>query len=136
MTTSLALVQALLIIGIPLGIWLLPVVRKMIPLVVLQIVRGFVLGSSLPGIIALWSLEIPTFSESSLFLDGIAFYGVLLFVFVTGTHLDGSHFVIKSDRSSHKTRRVLFTRDSTPPLRMACTDRMVDNHASTPQILC
>lgn len=100
MSARLALIQAVLILGIPLGLWLLPVVRKVAPLVVLQIGVGFLLGPSLFG-----RADPNRFASlfppgGTLPLEGLAFYGVLLFVFLTGTHLDASQLVRERDSRS------------------------------------
>jgi Kef-type K+ transport system membrane component KefB len=100
---NLVLVQALLIIGIPLGIWLLPAVRKVVPLVVLQILVGFLLGPSLLGKITSDRFVDLFPSDASWLVEGLAFYGVLLFVFVTGTHLEAPQFVRRSDRDARNT---------------------------------
>jgi Kef-type K+ transport system membrane component KefB len=80
--------QALLLIAVPFALWRLPLVRRAVPLVVVQILLGIVLGPSLLGRLApdLAGLLLPASSLGR--LSGAAWLGVLFFAFLAGLHLD------------------------------------------------
>lgn len=80
--------QALVLIALPFAIWTIPVVRRAMPLVVVQIVTGVALGPSLLGRLApeTAALLLPASSLAS--LSGLSSLAVLLFAFLTGLHLD------------------------------------------------
>ena len=88
MSTKVAfLCVSFLIVLAPMAVWQVRAVRRVVPLAVLQIVFGVLLGPSVLGQVA------PSF-QGMLFtrpvigaLDGAATLGVLLYVFVTGLHL-------------------------------------------------
>ena len=79
--------QALILVAMPYLIWRLPVVRLLLPLVVVQILMGIALGPSLLGRIFPASaglLEQPALAT----LSGLAWLAVVLFAFLTGLHFD------------------------------------------------
>ena len=80
--------QALVLIALPFAIWTIPVIRRAMPLVVVQIVMGVALGPSLFGRLApgTAALLLPAGSLAS--LSGLSSLAVLLFAFLTGLHLD------------------------------------------------
>ena len=76
------------IVLLPWLFWRVPAVRRVAPLAVVQILVGVLLGPSCFGK-ALPELQSQVFSRPVLSaLDGAASLGVLLYVFVTGLHLD------------------------------------------------
>lgn len=76
------------IVLLPWLVWRVPGVRRFAPLAVVQIVAGVMLGPSLFGRL-LPGLHATVFTPPVLgLLDGAANLGVLLYVFVTGLHLD------------------------------------------------
>jgi Kef-type K+ transport system membrane component KefB len=87
MSKSMVLmVQLVLAIGLPYLIWV--AIRRVVPLVVLQIVTGILLGPSVLGSFApgFFSMVFPAAS-----LDGIATLGtfaIIAFIFIAGLHFD------------------------------------------------
>lgn len=83
---AIFLTQALLMIGLPYLFWRIPGVRRMVPLVVLQILLGLALGPSVLGKLSpdLWST---LFSDASMQkLLGPSWLAIVLFTFLTGLH--------------------------------------------------
>jgi len=82
------LVQALVVVALPIAVLRLAGLRSLVPLVVVQIAIGIALGPSLLGRIApeLYSLFFN--KEALLPLSGIASVAVLFFGFITGLHLE------------------------------------------------
>ena len=87
-TTELFLVAMLLIYAVPFGVWRLLRLDAVAPLAIVQIVCGIVLGPELLGAFS------PTF-HAAVFspavmgpLNGIAWWGVMIFVFLAGVELD------------------------------------------------
>ncbi len=79
---------SLVIVLVPWLVWRMPAVRRVAPLAVVQIVTGVVLGPSLFGRMAP-GLHAAVFAPPVLgLLDGAANLGVLMYVFVTGLHVD------------------------------------------------
>ena len=79
--------QAPILVAMPYLFWRLPVVRLLLPLVVVQILMGIALGPSLLGRIFPASaglLEQPALAT----LSGLAWLAVVLFAFLTGLHFD------------------------------------------------
>ena len=88
--TALLLI-ALLLILVP---WLcrrVPFVRRVAPLAVIQILAGVLLGPTGLGQIAPGVYDVLFPAPVLAAINGLATVGVLLFVFVSGLHLDGSH---------------------------------------------
>ena len=87
-TTELFLVAMLVIFAVPYAIWRLARTDYFAPLVVVQIVTGIVLG---PGLMGYWFPEAyqfvftPAVIQS---LNGIAWWAVMLFVWLAGIELD------------------------------------------------
>ncbi|MBF0109510.1 MAG: cation:proton antiporter [Magnetococcales bacterium] len=78
--------QAILVVGVPYLVWRIPGVRRVVPLVVVQILLGLALGPSILGryFPDLWSM---LFSEASLQrLMGSSWLAIVLFTFLTGLH--------------------------------------------------
>ena len=88
----LFLVQALLLIAVPFLLWRLTGIRRVAPMVVVQILFGVALGPSLLGhaVPELWAA---LFAPASLApLAGLSWLAVVLFAFLTGLHLDVTEF--------------------------------------------
>jgi Kef-type K+ transport system membrane component KefB len=87
-TTELFLVAMLVIFTVPYAVWRLARTDYFAPLVVVQIVTGIVLG---PGLMGAWFPEVyglvftPAVIQS---LNGIAWWAVMLFVWLAGIELD------------------------------------------------
>lgn len=76
------------VVLLPLLLWRVGLVRRFVPLAVLQVVAGLALGPSLLGQAAP-GLHASVFTPPVLgMLDGLAAFGVVLFVFNTALHLD------------------------------------------------
>ncbi|OAN48730.1 hypothetical protein A6A05_14725 [Magnetospirillum moscoviense] len=73
------LLLALTIIAAPYAIWRLPLVQRLVPLAVIQIGTGIVLGPSLLGVVP------PDLTPA---LSGVGLLAVTLFAFLTGVHFD------------------------------------------------
>ena len=85
---SLFITQSIILIGLPYAIWRLQRVRKYMPLVVIQILFGILLGPSIMGKYSPEMFE-TLFPSSSLdIINGLAWIAIIFFVFMTGMHLD------------------------------------------------
>jgi Kef-type K+ transport system membrane component KefB len=93
MTPSLILLlQAFVIIAVPAAVLRLAGLRRVVPLVVVQILLGLSLGPTLLGRVAPDAYRI-LFSPPALVpLSGIASIAVLFFGFTTGLHIDSAMF--------------------------------------------
>lgn len=90
--TLLFLIQAIVLIAGPFFLWRLTGVKRLAPMVVVQILFGIALGPSLFGRLApdLWAA---LFAPATLApLSGLALLAVLFFAFLTGLHLDLAEF--------------------------------------------
>ena len=88
----LFLVQAILLIAVPFLLWRLTGMKRVAPMVVIQILFGIALGPSLLGRVApeVWGA---LFAKPSLApLAGLSWLAVVLFAFMTGLHLDVTEF--------------------------------------------
>ncbi len=82
------LAVALAIVLLPWLVWRIPLVRRIAPLAVVQVLVGVALGPSVLGLLAP-DLQAALFGRSTLAaVDGISSVGVVLYVFITGLHLD------------------------------------------------
>jgi Kef-type K+ transport system membrane component KefB len=92
---GLFLIQTLLVIAAPFAIWTLPSVRRIVPLVVLQILFGLMFGPFLTRIAPDFVAAIfpPASTER---LSGLAWLAAVTFTFLTGLHLDIGEFAGKS----------------------------------------
>lgn len=84
----LFLLQSLIVVALPYGLWRIPPLRRILPLVVVQIGVGLALGPTglgrlSPGIFA---ALFP--SQSLVRLDGLVWLSLLFFAFLTGLHFD------------------------------------------------
>jgi Kef-type K+ transport system membrane component KefB len=87
-TTELFLVVLLLIFAVPYAVWRLTGGRNALPLVVVQIVTGILLGPGVAGAL-LPDLHAAIFTAPVIqSLSGVAWWGVILFVFLAGVELD------------------------------------------------
>lgn len=84
----LFLFQTLILIAVPFAICSIPIVRRSIPLVVMQILLGVALGPTFLARIApdIAQLVMPAASLER--LSGIAWLAAVTFTFITGLHLD------------------------------------------------
>ena len=80
--------QALVLIVLPFAIWSIPLIRRAMPLVVVQIVAGVALGPSLLGRLAPEAATFLLPPSSLAGLSGLSSLAVLLFAFMTGLPLD------------------------------------------------
>lgn len=99
MTDAHLLIVTIVLIMIPFACWtIIPYIKTLFPLVILQIAWGVILGPSVFGVVSpklfddLWDDS----TRSS--VSGIALYGILLFVFFTGLHLDKKLFFQKGTK--------------------------------------
>jgi Kef-type K+ transport system membrane component KefB len=91
-SAQLFVVQALVIVALPYGIWHFSRLHGIVPCVVVQILAGIALGPSLLGRIAP-DAYLLLFDPAKLgAVSGIAAIAVLFFGFITGLHLDLEHF--------------------------------------------
>lgn len=87
-TVELFLIAMIIILGVPYAIWRLLRTDYWAPLVVVQIIAGILLG---PGMLGAWQPEYyqtvfrPDVIQA---LNGIAWWAVMLFVFIAGIELD------------------------------------------------
>ena len=89
---QLFVIQALVIVAIPYGVWHFARLHGVVPCVVVQILAGIALGPSLLGRIAPDAYAL-LFGPGTLgAASGIASIAVLFFGFITGLHLDLEHF--------------------------------------------
>jgi len=85
---SLFITQSIILIGLPYAIWRMHGIKKYMPLVVIQILFGILLGPSILGKVNP-SLFETLFPASSLdIINGLAWIAIIFFVFMTGMHLD------------------------------------------------
>lgn len=86
--TLLFLVQAAIVIAVPYFLWTRHGVRHLVPLVVVQISVGIVLGPSILGALSpeTWQFLFPPGSLAN--INGLAWIAVLFFAFLTGLHFD------------------------------------------------
>jgi len=81
---------SLAIVLLPWLLWRIGAVRRVAPLAVVQILVGVLLGPSCLGQVAP-ELQVAVFTRPAVAaLDGVAGLGVLLYVFITGLHLDAT----------------------------------------------
>jgi Kef-type K+ transport system membrane component KefB len=90
------LVQALVILVLPIAMWRALRLRGVVPLVVVQILVGIALGPTLFGRIAPEAYNILFNPKTLMPLWGVASIAVLLFGFVTGLHLEPRAFFGRS----------------------------------------
>jgi Kef-type K+ transport system membrane component KefB len=87
-TSSYLLLALAIVLAVPWLIWRLARTERHAPLVVVQILAGIVLGPGIAGaMLPEWHAQV--FSEAVIVsLDGIAIWGVVLFVWLAGLELD------------------------------------------------
>ncbi|WP_317205657.1 cation:proton antiporter [Janthinobacterium sp.] len=82
-------VQALLVVGLPYFLWRCAGLRRLLPLVVVQIIVGILLGPSVFGALAPhWWAGLFDAARGSM-LPGLQWLAIALFSFLTGVHLRG-----------------------------------------------
>ncbi|MBS0469232.1 MAG: cation:proton antiporter [Proteobacteria bacterium] len=87
-TAERFLIAITLVFSLPWLVWRLARTERWAPLVVVQIIAGILLG---PGVLGRWLPEVHAFvftPEVGLALNGIAWWGVMLFVMIAGVELD------------------------------------------------
>ena len=90
-TTEVFLIALLIIFSIPYLVWRIACIDYYVPLVVMQIIGGVVLG---PGVIGAAFPDYYSFvfrPEVVAALNGIAWWGVMIFVWIAGLELDLRH---------------------------------------------
>jgi Kef-type K+ transport system membrane component KefB len=88
--STIFLVQAIILIGLPPGLWYYGAIKRFAPLVVVQIIVGILLG---PYVLArIWpeACGILFPPESLAALNAISNLAVVLFAFTMGLHFDGA----------------------------------------------
>ncbi|NRR31119.1 cation:proton antiporter [Oxalobacteraceae bacterium] len=86
-STTVFFAQALLVIGVPYFLWRVLRMRSILPLVVVQIITGILLG---PSVLGEWAPELwrRLFAAPQLgALSGLQWLAITLFSFLTGAHL-------------------------------------------------
>jgi Kef-type K+ transport system membrane component KefB len=81
--------QAAILVYVPYLIWRLPLVGRLLPLVVVQILVGIALGPSLLGKIVPASVALLD-AEGLAALSGLAWIAVVMYAFLTGLHFDAA----------------------------------------------
>jgi Kef-type K+ transport system membrane component KefB len=90
-SAQLFMLQFIILVGLPYLLWSLDIVRKWVPLVVIQIVLGLFLG---PSVLGKFSNEIFQFlfpKESITSLQVLTYMALIPFGFMTGLHLNIDH---------------------------------------------
>lgn len=87
---ELFLIQAFLLIGLPYLLWRFLGVKHFLPLVVMQILLGIILGPSVLGRLNPGLFETFVPASSIPLLSGLSLMAILLFGFQTGLHFDTS----------------------------------------------
>lgn len=82
------IIQAVTLIGLPFFIWKFKMVNKFIPLVVIQITMGIILGPSILGKFFPAAFDTIFAAKTLPALNGLAWLALILFGFLTGLHLD------------------------------------------------
>ncbi|NTU73847.1 cation:proton antiporter [Candidatus Roizmanbacteria bacterium] len=95
---ALFLVQALILIGLPYFIWKIKFIRAYMPLVVIQIIIGVLLGPTILAKIFPQAYQILFPSESLSIVNGLSWFAVVFFGFLTGLHFD-SHDIKDNGKS-------------------------------------
>lgn len=85
---ALFIVQSIILIGLPFALWKLRIVKSFMPLVVMQIITGIVLGPSVFGRIFPHGFEILFPAQSVALLSSLSWLALILFGFLTGLHFD------------------------------------------------
>ncbi|WP_375412932.1 cation:proton antiporter [uncultured Bradyrhizobium sp.] len=88
----LFVVQALVIVVLPYAVWHFTRLGRVVPLVVVQIMTGVALGPSLLGKFAPDAYQLLFSPDRLRGFSGISSIAVLTFGFITGLHLDSSHY--------------------------------------------
>jgi Kef-type K+ transport system membrane component KefB len=90
--SSLFLLDAFVIIALPVALLRISGLKGLMPLVVVQIVLGIAMGPSVFGRIAPDYFRMFTNPQTLSSFSGVAFVGVLIFGMISGLHLDPSVF--------------------------------------------
>jgi len=85
---SLFIVQSVILIGLPVIIWKIRSVQWCIPLVVIQILLGIIMGPSILGVLMPTAEESLFPVESLQHIKGLAWTALLFFGLLTGLHFD------------------------------------------------
>jgi Kef-type K+ transport system membrane component KefB len=85
---ALFLIQSIILIGLPYLLWRIKIIKNFIPVVVVQILVGILLGPSVLGNLYPEIYEF-LFSKASLAtINGLSWIAIVLFGFLTGLHFD------------------------------------------------
>lgn len=87
---ALFFIQAIILIGVPYGLWSLKIVRNIFPVVVLQVLIGILLGPSIFGKLNPHIYHFIFPQQSLAFINGISWIAVTFLGFLTGLHFDMS----------------------------------------------
>jgi Kef-type K+ transport system membrane component KefB len=85
---ALFIIQSLILICVPYALWQFGIIKKFIPLVVVQILIGIALGPSVLGQLNPDAYHALFPKESLPILNGLAWMALILFGFSTGLHFD------------------------------------------------
>ncbi|WP_029011059.1 cation:proton antiporter [Azospirillum halopraeferens] len=88
----LFLAQATLLIVAPFLLWRLAGLRRIVPMVVVQILFGIALGPSILGAVAPQAWAVLFAPDALAPLSGLAWLAVIFFAFLTGLHVDTTEF--------------------------------------------
>ncbi|MEO5340938.1 MAG: cation:proton antiporter [Magnetococcus sp. MYC-9] len=91
-TIALFFIQSLLVVCLPYLVWRLLRLRNWIPLVVMQILSGIILGPAVLGRIAPQFWQFFFTQETLAAISGLAWLAGVLFAFLTGLHLQPAEF--------------------------------------------
>ncbi|MFA9289035.1 MAG: cation:proton antiporter [Weeksellaceae bacterium] len=85
---ALFLLQSIILIGLPYALWRIKIIRNLIPVAIVQILVGVLLGPSVLGVLQPHVFEFLFAKESLSVINGLSWMAIVLFGFLTGLHFD------------------------------------------------